>query len=147
MNRFRDKLAHWRYQMSLRMANFLQGRYGFDALYRFLMYFLLALTIANWFLRSPVLTVLEYAVLIWAVTRSLSRRGAARSRENAVYLRLTGRVRSFFKLQRLRITQHKTARFRRCPHCHKILRLPKTRGRHVVHCPNCGQDFTTRILL
>ncbi len=145
MNNLKDKFRNAMGRFSNRMYNFMVGRYGMDDLYKFLLYFSIFCVVLNLFVRSKILYYLGLASLVFATFRAYSKNIAARRRENDKYLALTKDIRPFVKLQVRRIREIKTARFRRCPHCHKTLRLPNRKGRHTVVCPNCHQEFKVTI--
>ena len=54
------------------------------------------------------------------------------------------KVKGAFELRRIK--EIKTHRFRKCPHCKKMLRLKRVRGKHTVKCPSCNKEFEVRIL-
>ncbi len=137
--RFRDKLARFFY-----------GRYGIDSLYYalFATYFILwviLLFIGNPIIRI-VLSLLQTAVLVFMIYRMLSRNIYKRRRENEIFLKLFKPVKSFFILTKNRIRDAKSFRYRKCPHCKAMLRLPKRKGNHPVICPRCKQRFTAKVL-
>jgi len=146
MNNFKEKMSRLGYNMRRGLANFMVGRYGPDRLYRFLIALALAVALVNIAFNSWVVSVISYIILLYAVWRTLSRNGTARARENMIYMGLTAKIRAWFGLTARRVREFKTHRFRHCPHCHCVLRLPAQRGTHSVTCPRCGKDFTTHIL-
>lgn len=133
--RLREKL--WR---------FWSGRNGADQLYQLLMWLVLILMIVNLFVGSWIFSLFNLAVLGYATFRLLSRNISGRQRENQAYLRLLAGVKGKFKLCRNRFRDRKTHIYRKCPACHRMLRLPKiNRGVHTVCCPCCGNRFQTNV--
>lgn len=137
--RFRDKLARFFY-----------GRYGADSLYYFLLalYFVLwfvLLFIGNFFIRI-FLSLLQTAVLVLMIYRVLSRNVYKRRRENEIFLKLFQPFKSFFILTKNRIRDIKSFRYRKCPHCKAMLRLPRRKGNHPVICPRCKKRFIAKVL-
>ena len=136
MSRFQEKLWKW-----------MAGRYGMDALY----YALLVLSLVFWgihlFAPHWIWAILCVASLVIAVARMLSRNIARRSRENAAWLRVWTPVKVWFRTQGQRIRAVRTRRYRRCPQCKAVLRLPIRRGKHTVRCPRCGKEFPVRIVI
>lgn len=137
--RFREKLARFFY-----------GRYGADQLYYalFALYFILwgiLLFVGFWPVRL-VLSLLQTAVLVFMIYRVLSRNIYKRRRENEAFLKVFRPVKNFFILTKNRIRDMKNFRYRKCPHCKAMLRLPKRKGEHPVVCPRCKQRFTAKVL-
>ena len=71
MNKFKQKLISLMY-----------GRYGVDELYYVLFALCVAITIANTFVRSAILYIIEILILFIMVYRSFSKKYAKRKREN-----------------------------------------------------------------
>ena len=129
-----------------RMAAFLQGRYGIDQLYYGLLGLYLFLILLRVFIHTPILTWIGLVVLLLAVLRTMSKRIAARRRENELFLKVWRPVKNWFVLCRNRIRDRKTYRYRRCRHCRAILRLPVKKGKHTARCPKCDRTTEVRIL-
>lgn len=129
-----------------KLARFLSGRYGLDQLYYALIAVCFVFIFANTMVRSSVITILTWAVLIWAFFRVLSRDIYKRRMENEKFLRIWNRVKAKLSLLIRRIKEIKTRRYRRCPHCRVILRLPRKKGKHTVTCPRCYNVFALRII-
>ena len=126
-------------------AAFMNGRYGPDQLFTALTWLCMLLITVNIFVRSPVLWILEAAVLIFSMYRCFSRNYTKRREENAKYITLIGKIKSFFSLRKRMFAERKTHAYRKCPSCKKILRLPKKKGSHTVCCPCCKTDFSCKI--
>lgn len=123
------------------VIRFMGGRYGTDQLNTALLIISIVLIIVNGFVRSAILYALIMAIMIWSIYRSMSRKIYDRRRENERFLGITGKVRSFFNLQKRKFVDRKTCVYRTCPNCKKTLRLPKRKGSHTVCCPCCHNDF------
>lgn len=128
-----------------RLYSFMIGRNGADALSRALLMLYLVVFVINLFLRSYIIYFLGYAIVIYSLFRMLSRNLAARRRENAWYLRIEGKVKGFFKLQKNKWRDRKTHAYRKCPACNSVLRLPRQKGKHTVCCPQCRHRFEVKI--
>ena len=98
------------------------------------------------FVNSIVIGILMWADLIWMTFRMLSRNIAKRRGENNKFLKLWNPLKARGLLVVRRVKERKISRFRKCPHCKTVLRLPKRKGNHTVNCPRCHQDFKVRIL-
>lgn len=129
------------------LARFMVGRYGVDQLYRALIVVAFVFIIANTFIQSSIINILLWVVLLWSIFRSMSRNIYQRSRENEKFMQLWNPIKAKGFLTMRRIKEMKTHRFRRCPHCRAVLRLPHKTGRHSVTCPSCHNKFEVRILL
>jgi uncharacterized protein with PIN domain len=136
MANFKDKLAR-----------FMSGRYGVDQLYYGLMAVYFVLLVARMFIRSAVMDILMWMVLIGMIFRPLSRNVYQRRLENERFLKIWNRIKAKSALTIRRIKEFKTRRFRRCPHCRTVLRLPRKTGKHTVECPCCHHEFKVRILI
>lgn len=130
-----------------RLARFMAGRYGVDQLYNALLVVAFIGIIVNVFIQSSILNILILALFIGAIFRSMSRDIIQRSRENQKFMRLWTPVKSEGLLTRRRIKEVKTRRFRRCPYCRTVLRLPRKTGRNSVTCPACHNKFEVQILI
>lgn len=136
MRNFKDKLAHFMY-----------GRNGADQLYYAAIVIYLVLIAVNSFVKSNVIYILMWAVLIWMTFRTFSRNIYKRRRENEKFLEIWNPVKEKGSLTIRRIREIKTHRYRKCPNCKKELRLPLKRGKHTVKCPCCHNEFEVHILL
>ncbi len=128
-----------------RFQRFMIGRYGIDRLYHVLMVLCFILIIVNLFVGSLIISILELAIIGYAIFRMLSKNIYKRQRENQAFLKLTDKPRKFFKLQKCKHRDRKTHVYRRCPACKNNLRLPKQKGKHTVVCPCCKNRFDVRI--
>lgn len=135
-------MGNWRDKF----ARFMYGRYGIDQLYNALLVAALVLLLANCFIRSSFIGILVWTILIWMVFRTLSRNVYQRSRENEMFLKAWNPVKASGSLTIRRIKEVRTHRFRKCPYCKAILRLPRKAGKHSVNCPHCHKEFKLRII-
>lgn len=128
-----------------RIRHFMAGRYGGDALGRFLLWGYLLVCLVRLPIRQPivslVLYVLSLLLLLFVFARALSRDIPRRQRENERYLRLAMPVRQWLRRQFNRVRYVRRWRFRRCPYCRADLRLPIRRGRRTVTCFRCRGRF------
>lgn len=127
-----------------RLIRFMMGRNGPDDLYRFLTFVCIALLIINIFVSSTIISVLILILLAINTWRCFSRELYKRRRENAAYLRMKKSLFAWFRLCRDRWRDRKTHIYRRCPHCKKVLRLPRRPGHHDVRCPLCSHKFKVK---
>ncbi len=126
-----------------RLARFMYGRYGADQLGRALLWVYLALALGAVFFKP--LNFLALVLLVWILFRIFSKNIYKRQMENQKYLRFAGKVKGWFSLQKNKVRDRKTHRYRTCPYCKATLRLPNKKGKHTVCCPKCRKDFEVRI--
>ena len=128
-----------------KISRFFYGRYGNDTLGRTLLWIYIGLvlvyTVISLFIPDAFLYVifllLSCALVFYMFFRIFSRNIAARRKENEKFC-------GFFKLLRNRIRDRKTHVYRKCPKCRAVLRLPKSKGKHTVVCPRCGERFSVK---
>ena len=128
-----------------KLAFFMQGRYGMDALYKAMLPLLAVLLVLNLFLASPVpyfLALACFAVMMW---RALSKNRVKRADENRKYLALREKAGKSLLQLRSRFRDRNTHRYRRCPGCGTTLRLPKKIGQNHIKCPVCSREFDVSI--
>ena len=136
----------WR--LWLRML--MHGRYGFDALGRFLLIIGLALHLLAILLRQGswvlVLQILGFSFVLLALLRIMSRNIGMREKEAQRFALTVQRYKNHwagFKRAVPRIlngeffVERRFYKFLRCPRCNAKLRLPRGKGKVVVTCPRC----------
>lgn len=135
-------MRNWKYKL----ASFMYGRYGTDALYYGLFALWLVLHVAFVITGEWVFSLFGWAVLLFMVYRVFSRNLTRRRKENEAFLKLWLPVKEFFRLQFRRIRDFRTSVYRKCPGCRAVLRLPRRRGKHTTSCPRCARRFDVHIL-
>ena len=119
--------------MREKLAKFMSGRYGPDALFRFQIGAALVLELVSLFLRRSsgvyhLLNDIALILMIWAVWRALSRNVQKRYLENLRFLELFGRARRQSRMNKEKFSQRKDYKFFVCPNCKTNLRVPKGKG-------------------
>lgn len=134
-----------------KIQQFMIGRNGVDSYTVFLLITSLVLSTANWFVwdwwASLILYVLQLLIIGYATFRILSKNIYKRSGENRRYQKIWNAVKNFFVLQKNRIRDIKTHRYRKCKYCKATLRLKRKRGKHTVRCPKCRGEFKVNIIV
>lgn len=125
------------------LARVMAGRYGVDQFGRALLWVYLGLAIAALVVRP--LYYVALALMVWMMFRIFSRNIYKRQMENQKYLRVIGKIKGWFQLQKNKFRDRKTHRYRTCPYCKATLRLPNKKGNHTVCCPKCNKDFQVKI--
>ena len=128
-----------------RLANFMRGRYGMDALYRALMAGTVILLVLHVFFPSPVLYLLSLACTGYAFFRAFSKNHARRAAENQKYLALRSAAGKKLLQARNRFRDRRTHRYRACPHCRQMLRLTRKIGVNHIKGPKCQHEFDLNI--
>ena len=120
-------------RMTASVQRFMVGRYGTDRLNMTILGAgLVACLISPFFKNVSInllLTALSYGLMIWAISRSLSRNTYKRYQENRKFLQ-------FF--DRLKDRDH---RYYDCPKCHQVVRVPRGKGKIAITCPKCREKF------
>lgn len=127
-----------------RLMQFMSGRYGADELFYVLFTISAVLAFLNIFIRSAILQIIVYLIMLVAVLRVLSRNYNARQRENRVVLSIINKIKSINNLRRERKADY-THIYKKCPYCKAVLRLPRKKGKHTTVCPRCNKSFTVRV--
>ena len=132
--------------MKDRIIKFMQGRYGVDQLYRFLVSLSLLSLLLSMLLRkhaglSNLLTLTAFALLIWAMVRTMSRNVQKRYLENLHFMEKLGSVRQKLWMRKEKFTQRKDYKFFVCPTCKTNLRVPKGKGEIYITCSKCVNRF------
>ena len=132
-----DGIGGWFRQFSAKMAaglrSFMAGRYGTDRLNMVILCSGLGASILSVLVPVPpfnlVFWALSYALMIWAIFRSLSRNTYKRYQENRKFLQV---------FDRLKDRQH---RYFDCPKCRQMVRVPRGKGKISITCPRCREKF------
>ena len=136
MNGFGNWFRNLGYKMRSGLIRFMTGRYGTDKLNMVILGAGLAVTLVGMFVGHPVvklsMTVIAYALMIWAIFRCLSRNVYKRYQENRRYLQLLDRVRD---------REH---RYFDCPKCRQRVRVPRGKGKISITCPRCKEKFVRK---
>lgn len=113
-------------------SRFMAGRYGTDKLNIAILVVGMVMSLLTLFISGPVLpicTLLSYALLGWALFRTLSRNTYKRYRENRRYLMM---------IERFKDRDH---RYFDCPRCKQQVRVPRKKGKISITCPKCKEKF------
>ena len=136
-----------------RFNQFMQGRYGYDDLNRFLVkifFVTLILSLITGRIQIgplSVATILYWLSLInmsYCCFRAFSRNIYKRTEENNRFLQKTNGIRNFFRVRRDRMSQRRYYHIYTCPGCRQKIRIPRGKGKIEVRCPKCGETFIKR---
>ncbi|MBO7253407.1 MAG: hypothetical protein J6V25_12360 [Oscillospiraceae bacterium] len=136
MNGIGGWLRQFAIKLSHGLRNFMAGRYGTDRLNMAILCAGLVASLLSVISRNAyvnlVLFVLSYGLMIWAITRSLSRNTYKRYQENRKFLQIVGRMKD---------REH---RYFDCPKCHQMVRVPRGKGKISITCPKCREKFVKK---
>ena len=125
------------------------GRYGADALSKFILLVYVALAVVMLFIPNVIVRgifhLISIALCVWMFFRMFSRNIPKRTAENQQYLRAKRTVKEWFLLRRNKWKYRKTHVYKKCPHCGVQIRLPRVKGEHKCACPKCGDSFPVSI--
>lgn len=122
--------------MREKIARFMYGRYGVDQFSKFIMGVVMVLMILNLFFRTPVITLLLWAGIIFVYYRMFSKNHARCIAQNQWYL---AQVRKLGCYKDIR-THH----IYTCKSCRQKIRIPRGKGKIMIRCPRCGYEFVKR---
>jgi hypothetical protein len=140
--------------MKERLRKVMEGRYGADELNRFL-------TLCGWVLlligfvlsgidskvaliAGSVLVTLSWALLIYSLFRTFSKRTQERASENYKYFVCKNKVLGWFRRLKARWQDRKAHRYFRCPQCKATVRVPRGKGKIRITCPKCKHQFVKK---
>ena len=132
--------------MKNKLQQFMQGRYGGDALYRLqlivaVLCSLLSVLTQKSAAVSSLFSTVSMLMIAWAIFRALSRNIEKRYLENLYYLEWLGSVRRTIRFKKEKHMQRKDYKFFVCPICSTNLRVPKGKGKVNITCSKCGTRF------
>ncbi len=127
-----------------RFMRFMYGRYGVDALNRFLTGVCIVLLVLSLFFGRKIFYTIGVLLLFYSYFRMFSKNHSKRYAENAKYLQLTARIRPVIQkyINKLKsLKQLKDYHIYKCPTCKQKLRVPRGRGKIAIRCRKCGTEF------
>ena len=130
--------------MREKLNRFMYGRYGLDSFGKFLLMAALVFIGMSWFVKSRILEVVIYALLILSYYRILSRNTYKRALENQRYLEKTYKIRALFGRKKNTFDQAKNYHIYKCPGCRQKIRIPRGKGKIEIRCPKCSTTFIKR---
>ena len=130
--------------MMARFSRWMYGRYGSDALGRFLLIVAVVLAVLSYLPYLRVLSLLALAVLVWSNFRCFSKNIPRRRAELETFWRLKGKWNTVLSLRKRMWRERKTHRYVKCKHCRAVLRVPRGRGKVQVGCPRCKGDTSVK---
>lgn len=130
--------------MKEKLRKFMIGRYGADSLSRFLLVSAIILMIVSMFVFRQPLYISSIMLVIYGYYRMFSKDASRRYKENQMYLRILGKVKTYLHRKKYRFKQRQIYHIYRCPKCSQKIRIPRGKGRISITCPKCQEEFIKR---
>ena len=128
--------------MKEKLQRFMTGRYGVDALNKFLLGASVVLLVLSMFTRrGNALYSFALLLLLICYVRMFSRNIQARYNENIKFYNMKNKFFGFFKKQRSYMEQRKNYHIYKWPTCKQKIRIPKGKGKFAITCPKCKTEF------
>ena len=135
-----NSIGSWFRQLSSRirlaLSHFMAGRYGNDKLNITILCTGLFLSLLSTWMKKPIvnllLVLLSYGLMIWAISRCLSRNTYRRYLENRRFLQAINRVKD------------RQNCYFDCPKCRQTVRVPRGKGKISITCPRCHERFVKK---
>lgn len=128
-------MRNWFENLSYKLQRWMYGRYGYDELSKFLNITAIICLILSIFV--PFAYTVGLVLMVWSMFRTYSKNAPNRLKERDVYLRVTGKIRQFFKVRKNMWRERNTHRYYKCPGCKVHVRVPKGKGKIEISCPKC----------
>lgn len=139
-------MKKWFGNIGYKIQQFMQGRYGYDELSRFLSISAIVLLFLSLIPYMGILYFLSFILLIWSVFRSFSKNIYKRQTERQKYLQIKNKIKRTFVLLRNIWRDRKTHKYYKCPDCKAVARISNPgKGRTIaINCPKCGHEFSKK---
>ena len=119
----------------------MQGRNGVDQLGKTLNTVTLVLLLISMFTRWGIVYIIAMAMMVYAYFRIFSKNIPKRSMETQRFCNWRYEMAIKRNKQKQQWEQRKIYRFFRCPMCKQKVRVPKGKGKIVITCPKCKNEF------
>lgn len=124
-------------KFTIKMQQFMAGRYGSDRFSLFLSVVGLIFAFLGNFKALRFFYFVGLAIIIYGLFRAMSKNFEARRKELNWFLRWSEKPRAELKLLVNKWRDRKTHRYFKCKSCKTVLRVPKDRGKIEITCPKC----------
>ncbi len=139
------------YRFFERLRTFFYGRNGVDTLGKFSLVVYVIVAAVNVLLRNISarysIIIIQWIIFAIILFRMLSKNIYARRRENQAFEKIFFKFKPQLLLLGERIKNICKKRYRTCPNCKAVSRLPIKRGKHLVTCPKCKIPFKVFIII
>lgn len=131
-------------KLKMRLAAYMNGRYGYDQLGKLLIGASIVCLILSFFTFNDIFYYLGIILLVFCYYRMFSKNISKRDSENRKFTGLTGKVTARFRGSKRRISERKTHNFFKCRNCSQTIRVPKGKGNIYITCPKCKTEFQAK---
>lgn len=100
-----------------KLQKFMQGRYGPDELYNFLLILYILLFILDLFINSTIITLIELLIVLLMFYRFFSKNIYTRQKENKWYLNQKNKISKPFNNIKRNFKDRKYHVYKKCPKC------------------------------
>ncbi len=125
---------NWKNYFS-RIAYYFRDSYGYDKFSKFLLIAGIILSFGKY------IALLGYAVIIYAIWRSISKNKYKRHQELLIYENYLLIFKQKYYSYKNHIVEGRQFKIFKCPNCSQKLRVPRKKGRLVITCKKCGTEF------
>jgi hypothetical protein len=126
--------------MKNKLYRFMQGRYGNDMLNKILMGLMFVCIILSFFGQN-IFYVIGLILMCIIYFRIFSRNTYKRAKENQMVMKYYNHIRNFYVKQKKIMKYRKTHHIYSCSSCKQKIKIPKGKGKIVVKCPKCKNEF------
>lgn len=128
-------------ELKEKLIRFMYGRYGVDQLSRTMMILAILFVILGWFIPGRIIDMLPTFLIVWAYFRIFSKNVNKRYQENMKYMVIHNKMMAKYNGWKDAFSCRKTHKIFACPSCGQKVRVPKGRGKVMIHCPKCNTSF------
>lgn len=128
-----------------KIYKFMDGRYGIDELYKFLLIICTILILLNIIIKSKIIDIIELIILIISTIRFLSKNKSKRQKENQIYIKIKNKIIKYYQYQKKRYQDHNTHIYRKCPKCKQKIRLPLKKRQTHSKMPQLSTSFYSKM--
>lgn len=133
--------------LSLKLKNYIEkfkqyfkDSYGLDNLSKYI----LIMGMFALLLRYKLLLVLGYCLIGYALWRSISKDKSKRYKEAQIFNRYLFTIKKQFNMYIMRSTNFYKYKVFACPECSQKLRVPRRKGKMVITCKKCNNNFNAK---
>lgn len=120
----------------------MMGRYGMDQLSNAMFILSIVILVISSITGYGIINALGMVVLVLCYARIFSKNINKRREENMRFLQWWSPLSTKLRQYVNRVKGYKTYRYYKCPKCGQELRVPKGKGRLIITCPKCHNEFS-----
>lgn len=126
-----------------KIQKFMYNKYGADQFGMALVIASLIVSVIATIANQPVLSIISWAMLIYALFRMFSKNYVKRRIENDTYMQAITYCKRRWKVLKNNVTDRQY-HYYLCPKCHQVVRVPRGKGKITITCPSCRNTFDKR---